>query len=316
MQKPADKLWETKHRPTTIKDCILPSDLKKVFEDIVESGKLPNLLLTSLSPGTGKTTVAVALCNDLDFDYLFVNASEMSGIDTLRTLIRDYVSSYSIDGRNKVVILDEFDQTSDSFQKAFRGFIEEFGTARFILTANYLNKVIKPIRSRMSCEEFVFPASERTSLIKQGIVRCIKILALEKIPCDNNKILMELVRRNYPDNRSVLVDLQKYSRNGQIDEGILGKIMANDDISELIGFIKNKNFGEARKLIPMYASDYSSFITQLYKKSDTHVAKASIGEYILILAENMKFAGQVADIELHISALIIELMSEVEWAGE
>ncbi|URC15187.1 DNA polymerase clamp loader subunit [Paraglaciecola Antarctic GD virus 1] len=314
MQKPNDMLWESKYRPSTISECILPTQLKKFFEDIVTTGKLPNLLLCSTMPGTGKTTVARALVHDLDFDSLFINASEMSGIDTLRTIIRDYASSYSIDGRNKVVILDEFDQTSDSFQKAFRGFIEEFSTVRFILTANYVNKVIKPIRSRMSVEDFVFPDDERLSLIKQGIIRCGKILALENIPCDNKKVLMELVRRNYPDNRSVLVDLQKYSRTGQIDEGILGKIVANDDISEFISHIQSKSFASARALIPMYANDYTNFIGQMYRKGILHIDKKSTGEFILILAENMKYAGQVADMELHIASLVIELMSEVEWA--
>jgi DNA polymerase III delta prime subunit len=311
MQKPNDMLWESKYRPSTVSECILPTVLKKFFEDIVATGKLTNLLLTSTMPGTGKTTIARALCNDLDFDYLFINASESSGVDTLRTTIRDYVSSYSIDGRNKVVILDEFDQTSDAFQKAFRGFIEEFPSARFILTANYVNKVIKPIRSRLRHCEFVYPESERISLIKQGIIRCVDILKKEGVLCENKKVLMELVRRNYPDNRSVIVDLQNYSINGQIDEGILGKIVDNDDISEFVGHLQSKDFGSARKLIPMYATDYTNFIHQMYKKSDTVVDKSSIGDYILILGENQKYANQVVDMELNIAALILELMSEV-----
>jgi DNA polymerase III delta prime subunit len=313
MQKPNDKLWETKYRPESIKDCILPSTIKVHFENMVKSGKLPNLLLSSTMPGTGKTTVARALVHDLDFDSIFINASEMSGIDTLRTTIRDYASSFSLDGRNKVVILDEFDQTSDAFQKAFRGFIEEFDSVRFILTANFANKIIKPIRSRMSKFEFIYPDEERKDIIKQGILRCAKILELEGIPCENKKILMELVRRNYPDNRSVLVDLQKYSINGLIDEGILGKIVANDDVSEFMSFIKAKDFGSARKMIPMYASDYANFISQIYRKGEQYIAKGSIASFIMFLGDNQKTAGGVVDMELHIATLTLELMAEVEF---
>ena len=166
----------------------------------------------------------------------------------------------------------------------------------------------------MSVYEFIYPADEKTGLIKQSVMRCKEILEKENIPCTNVKVLVEVVRRNYPDNRAVLVELQKYARTGKIDEGILGKMIANDDLSELIGYIKDKKFGDARKLVPKYATDYPNFIRNLYNLTNAvHVESASIGEMILIIADNMKYANDVVDLEVHIAALIVELMTQVRW---
>lgn len=313
MQKPNDILWDTKYRPATIDACILPSENKAYFKGIVEKNKLPNLLLCSTSPGTGKTTVARALCNEMGFDVLFVNASEESGINVLRTIIRDHVSSYSLDGNEKVVILDEFDQATDAFQKAFRGFTEEFPSARFILTANYANKIIKQVRSRMTTVEFVIPDTERKELIKQSAIRCLEILKAESIPVSSNKIIVELVRNSFPDNRSIVVELQRYSINGEINEGILGKLTANDDISVLCIAMKAKRFSDARALIPGYASNYANFIDALFRKGENYVHKNSLGDFILFIGRNQETAGSVVNMELHISALIVELMSEITW---
>tara|TARA_R110000851_G_scaffold257469_3_gene409960 strand:- start:1232 stop:2176 length:945 start_codon:yes stop_codon:yes gene_type:complete len=313
MQKPTEILWDTKYRPQTIDACILPAKNKQYFKNIIAKNKIPNLLLCSSMPGTGKTTVARAICNEMNFDTLFVNASEQSGVDVLRTLIRDHVSSFSLDGNEKVVILDEFDQASDSFQKAFRGFTEEFPSSRFILTANYSNKVIKPIRSRMTVVEFTVPESDRKDLIKQSAIRCLEILKKEGIPVSSNKIIVELVRNSFPDNRSIIVELQRYSTNGEIDEGILGKLVPNDDISELCAAMKSNKFSEVRHLIPAFASDYPNFINALFRKGEHYMEKNSIGDFILYLGRNQESANDVVNMELHISALVVELMGDIRW---
>lgn len=310
---PNDYLWEIKYRPDTIKDCILPKENKDDFLRMVESGDISNLLLVSSKPGTGKTTVARALCNDLDLDYLFINASENGGIGELRTTIRKYVSSFSFEGKSKVVIMDEFDQASGDFQKAFRGFVEEFPNARFILTANYFNKVIEPIRSRMNVYVFTHSDDERNKLIIESVKRCQYILEKENIPCTNVKILMEVVRKNFPDNRATLVELQRYARRGSIDEGILGIVVGNDDLSLLMGYIKDKNLKEIRAIVPKYASDYSNFIRHLYNICYTNVKPICVLDMISFIGENMKYASQVPDMEIHLMALMADLIRDVEW---
>ena len=134
-------LWVEKYRPQTIEDCILPASLKKTFQQIVDSGEMHNMLLSG-SAGLGKTTVTRALCNQLNLEYIIINASEESGIDVLRSKIKQFASSVSLTGGIKVVILDEADYlNAQSTQPALRGFIEEFsGNCRFILTCNFKNR--------------------------------------------------------------------------------------------------------------------------------------------------------------------------------
>ena len=174
-------LWVEKYRPNTIEDCILPADIKTTFEQIVNGGELHNMLLTG-TPGLGKTTVAKALCNELNLDYLLINGSEESGIDTLRTKIKKFASSVSLQGGYKVVILDEADYLNpQSTQPALRGFIEEFSAnCRFILTCNYKNHIIQAIHSRTTVIEFNIPKKEQQRL-KQDFLedRAIPLLKVK-----------------------------------------------------------------------------------------------------------------------------------------
>ena len=136
-------LWVEKYRPATIVDTVLPEKLKSVFSNIVQSGELPNMLFTGTA-GLGKTTVAKALCNELDLDWIMINGSEEGNIDTLRTKIKRFASTVSLGGGYKVVILDEADYLNpQSTQPALRGFIEEFSNnCRFIMTCNFKNRII------------------------------------------------------------------------------------------------------------------------------------------------------------------------------
>ncbi len=159
-------LWVEKYRPDMIEDCILPDSTKDIFQSIVESGELPNLLLFGTS-GVGKTTVAKALCNQLKTDWLMINGSDEGRmIDTLRTTISSYASTVSLSGGKKVIIIDEADyMNKDSVQPAMRGLIEEFSNnCRFIFTCNYKNRIIPALHSRCSVVDFQIPKEEKPEL--------------------------------------------------------------------------------------------------------------------------------------------------------
>ena len=170
-------LWVEKYRPKTIAETILPSHIKATFEQIVNGGELHNMLLTGTA-GVGKTTVAKALCNELDLDYLIINGSEEGNIDTLRNKIKQFASTVSLSGGYKVVILDEADYLNpQSTQPALRGFIEEFSAnCRFILTCNFKNRIIQPLHSRCTVIEFNIAKKDMPELCKQFMDRATNIL--------------------------------------------------------------------------------------------------------------------------------------------
>jgi DNA polymerase III delta prime subunit len=302
-----------KYRPATIDDCILPVSLKETFKDIVGSGECQNLLLTG-GAGCGKTSVARALCNELDADNILINCSEDGNIDTLRTKIRTFASTVSISGNKKIVILDEFDYSNaNSIQPALRGAIEEFAdNCRFIITCNYKNRIISPIHSRCTNIEFTIPSEEKPALAGQFMQRVKTILDKEGIPYED-KILAQLITKYFPDFRRVLNELQRYSVAGIIDVGILSQI-GEVQVKELAVAMKGKNFTEARKWV---VSNRDNSQTELFRKIydglHDYVAPSSIPQAILILADYQHKAAFVADQEINLTACIVELMMECEF---
>ena len=212
-------LWVEEYRPKKIDDCILPSSIKKTFLEFVEINEIPNILLSG-GAGVGKTTVARALCEELSRDYLLINGSEEGNIDTLRTKIKSFASTVSLQGGQKVVILDEADYLNpQSTQPALRGFIEEFHkNCRFIFTCNFKNRIIEPLHSRCSVIEFKINGG-RQKLAEQLLNRCGDILKEQQVKYDT-KVVAELIMKHFPDNRRVLNELQRYSVTGEIDSGI------------------------------------------------------------------------------------------------
>ena len=210
-----DSLWCEKYRPSTIEECILPKHLKDTFKEIVATGEIPNMLLTGTA-GLGKTTVARAICNELDLDYILINASESGNIDTLRGKIKQFASSVSLQGGYKVVILDEADYlNAQSTQPALRGFIEEFSAnCRFILTCNFKNKIIEPLHSRCGVVEFNTSKKDMVALCGQFMQRATKILAEEGVSVSSHDLVAELIMRHAPDWRRILNELQRHSRGG------------------------------------------------------------------------------------------------------
>ena len=176
-------LWVEKYRPTKIEDCILPDEIKTTFQSIVDSGEIPNLLLTG-SPGIGKTTVAKALCNQLDCDWLMINGSDEGRmIDTLRTTVVNYASTVSLSGGKKVIIIDEADyMNKDSVQPALRGVIEEFSKhCRFIFTCNFKNRIIPALHSRCSVVDFIISKDAKPARGMEMLENVKRILN-EEIP--------------------------------------------------------------------------------------------------------------------------------------
>ena len=306
-------LWVEKYRPNTIEECILPESLKKTFQKIVDTGDMHNMLLTG-SAGLGKTTVARALCNELDLDYLLINASEDGNIDTLRSKIKQFASSVSLNGGVKVVILDEADYlNAQSTQPALRGFIEEFSAnCRFILTCNFKNRIIEPLHSRCSVIEFNTTKKQLSELCAEFMKRLQYVLTTEGVDY-NNKILAELIMRYAPDWRRVINECQRYSSSGEITSDILVGL-SDQNIAALVGYLKTKDFKNMRTWVTNNTDIDSSVIFRriydtLYEFAEPH----SIPAVILVLADYQYKAAFVADKELNTVACLTEIMASSEW---
>lgn len=306
-------LWVEKYRPRKIEDCILSESIRKTFDNIVKTNDMQNVLLCG-GPGCGKTTVARALCEQLNLDYIFLNASENGNIDTLRTTIRSFASSVSLSGNRKVVILDEADYLNpQSTQPALRGFIEEFsGNCRFIFTCNFKNRIIEPLHSRCSIVEFNIPNREKPQLAAAMMTRVATILDAEKVPYDR-KILAEVVKQFFPDFRRTINELQRYSVSGKIDSGILANIKDGTFV-ELFDSMKSKNFTEVRKWVANNSdADHSQIFRKIYDELVNHIDKSSIPSVVLVLAEYQYRMAFSADHEICMAACFAEIMMNAQF---
>ena len=306
-------LWVEKYRPQNIEDCILPSELKQTFQQFVDNEEIPNLLLTGTA-GVGKTTIAKAMLEQIGCTYMMINGSEESGIDTLRTKIKNFASTVSMDGKRKYVILDEADYLNpQSTQPALRGFIEEFSkNCGFILTCNFRNRIIEPLHSRCSTVEFRIPNAEKPKLASQFMKRVQHILETENVK-SNDDVVATLIGKFFPDWRRCLNELQRYSATGQIDSGILVNL-SDSSIQELLSFIKNKEFTNTRKwIVHNLDNDPSRIYRRIYDSLYDSVAPSSIPHCVLILADYSYKSAFVADQEINLLACLTEIMQQVEF---
>ena len=306
-------LFVEKYRPQTIEECILPDSVKDVFLSIVNSGKMQNLLLAG-GAGCGKTTVARALCNQMGQEFLFVNASEESGIDTLRTKIKNFASTVSLGGESKVVILDEADYLNpQSTQPALRGFIEEFSrNCRFIFTCNFKNRIISPLHSRCSVIDFKMTAKDKKRVSADFFVRLKDILAKESIKADD-RVLVKLVQRYSPDWRRVLNEVQRYGQSGTIDEGILTNF-SDVAVQDLMASMCKKDFKTVRKwVVDNIDNDPSRIFRKIYDQLSDHIEPGSIPSAILVLAEYQYKSAFVVDQEINLVAALTEIMMGSEF---
>jgi DNA polymerase III delta prime subunit len=306
-------LWVEKYRPQKIDDCVLPQALKNTFRQYVEQGELPNFLFTG-SAGVGKTTIAKALCNEIGAEFMMINGSEESGIDTLRTKIKGFASTISLTDAKKVVILDEADYlNANSTQPALRGFIEEFANnCRFILTCNFKNRIIEPIHSRCSVVEFKIDSKDKQEIAATFFKRAVSILKQEQIEFDP-KVVAELITKHFPDYRRILNELQRYSVSGKIDSGILVN-MSEESFKGLIKLLKEKDFAEVRKWVSKNSdSDTTSLFRELYDSAANTIEPNSVPQLVLILADYQYKAAFVADHELNIMAALTEIMAQCKF---
>jgi DNA polymerase III delta prime subunit len=306
-------LWVEKYRPRTIEQCVLPKSLTKTFTDIAKSGELPNMMFSGTA-GVGKTTVAKALCNMLELDYIVVNGSEEGNIDTLRGKIKQFASSVSLQGGYKVVILDEADYLNpQSTQPALRGFIEEFSNnCRFILTCNFKNRIIEPLHSRCSVYDFAIPNSEKPAIAGGIFKRVTGVLDQESITYDQ-KVVAEVVQKYFPDFRRILNECQRYSVSGTIDSGVLVNLV-DDSVKGLISHLRNKDFKQMRKWVAdnMDTEPHAIF-RKIYDNMSDNLKPHSIPQIVLILADYQYKNAFVADHELNVVACMTEVMAAAEW---
>lgn len=306
-------LWVEKYRPQKIEDTILPTGLKTTFEKILEAGEMPNMLFSGTA-GTGKTTVAKALCNELGLDFIIINGSEEGNIDTLRGKIKQFASSVSLQGGHKVVILDEADYLNpQSTQPALRGFIEEFSNnCRFVLTCNFKNRIIEPLHSRCSVYDFTIPNGEKPTIASLMFERTTEILNREGVTYAK-PVLAELVNRYFPDYRRVLNECQRYSVSGSIDSGILVNL-SNESIKSLMTFLKDKNFKMMRQwVVDNIDTEPQAIFRKIYDNMNDYLQPHSIPQVVLILADYQYKNAFVADHELNVVACMTELMASAEW---
>ena len=308
-----DFLWVEEYRPKTIDDCILPQSLKTLFTSFVQKGELSNLLLSG-TPGIGKTTVAKALCEQLNCDWIMINGSEEGGIDVLRNKIKNFASTVSLSGGKKVVILDEADYLNpQSTQPALRGFVEEFHkNCRFILTCNFKNRIIEPLHSRFSNIEFKVNPKDKPKLASRLFERAVFILKEQNISYED-KVLVELIKKHFPDFRKLINELQRYSVSGTIDAGILVNV-SDENLKTLVSHLKNKEFSDMRKwVVNNLDNDPVKIFRKIYDTLYSNLEPSTIPHAVLIIADYQYKSAFVADQEINLVACLTELMSQVKF---
>lgn len=307
-----DLLWCEKYRPKNISETILPKKLKDVFQNIVDSGNIQNMLFTGTA-GLGKTTVARAICNELGYDYIVINGSEEGNIDTLRGKIKRFASSVSLSGDKKVVILDEADYLNpQSTQPALRAFIEEFSNnCRFIFTCNFKNRIIEPLHSRCGVYEFNTTKKEMQLLCAEFLKRLIHILNLENISY-NKEIIIQLIMKYAPDWRRIINECQRFSIGNQLNTDVLVGHF-DSEYDKLFEYLKKKDFKKMRTWVANNIDvEASTIFRAIYDKMFDRIESSSIPQLVLILADYQYKNAFVADHELNVVACMTEIMAQIE----
>ena len=304
-------LWTEAYRPKTIADCILPERLKKPFQEYVNQKNIPNLLLAG-GAGVGKTTVAKAMCEEVGCDYMVINGSDENGVDAVRNKIKTYASSMSLAGGRKVIIIDEADYLTPNAQAILRNAIEEFASnCSFIFTCNFKNRIIDPLHSRCAVIEFVLKNDEKSEMAGQFFKRLQSILQSEKVEFEP-KVIAELVKKHFPDFRRAINELQRFSKFGKIDTGILAQI-GDVSIDTIVKLLKEKDFGAIRKWVATTDVDATTLYRKLYDNLYEVLKPQSIPQAVVILADYQYKQAFVADVEINTVACLTELMVSVEF---
>lgn len=305
-------LFVEKYASKNVEECILPQSIKKVFLEIEQSGNVPNMILSG-PPGIGKTNLIRALAKSLDRDFLIINGSDERSIDVIRNKVKNYASTVSLcSSGKKILLIDEGDNLTNDSQLALRAIIEDLqSNCSFVFTCNYKNRIDPALQSRCPVIDFTIPSKERPALAKQFNDRILYILEQEGIKCEDDKIIVKLLIKHFPDFRRVLNVLQKYSNSGVIDNSILAQ-SSDVKITDLYKYLKEKNFTETRKwVINNLDSDPNVILRKVFDGLENSMVKSSIPQAILIIHDHMN--KNVVDNEINLIACFIKLMVECEW---
>jgi DNA polymerase III delta prime subunit len=305
-------LWTEKYRPKTISECVLPDRIKKSFQEYVNTGSIPNLMLTG-GPGVGKTTAAIAMCKEIGLNYILINSSDENGVATIRTKVNGYASTISLTGGRKVIIFDEADYLTPEAQATLRGAIEEFSdNCSFIFTCNFKSRLIDALHSRCSVIDFTLNADEKPRMASHFYTRLMVILNNEGVTYDR-QVLIKLVEKFFPDYRRALNELQRYSSGGAIDAGTLAQVSDVRKFIELIGYLKGRNFTEMRKWVVSNSDiDSARIYRKIYDSLYEYFKPDSIPQAVIIIARYQYQSAFVADQEINLVACLTEMMVDCE----
>ena len=305
-------LWFDEFSPSTVKDVIIPARIKEPLLEAINKKVIPNYMFFGIQ-GSGKTSTAIALCKDMGYTYLIINASEEGGIDTLRTKLRAYASSISTNGKPKVLIMDEMDGSTGAFQDALRGFMNVFNNVRFIFTANHESKIIPALHSRLKMFNFDVTQEERGKLIGDIARRLVFMLKSHNVTYGIEDV-KSVVRTYYPDNRRIIMETQ-----GSVSDGVFAwtggnGITDNTAVQALARALQTNNFTACCEWSASNAdASPTVIINGLFAIMDDVVGTTHHAQYILILNNFSTSASVLCNLSVWVLALCAELLKSIRF---